>query len=172
MMRASVKRAVLLVMGAFVVGVFGTVWASGQAAPQEKPLLAEQVFKNVQVLRGMSVNEFMDTMGFLAASLDANCTTCHGEAAVQGANWDGYASDVVPLKQTARRMIVMMNAINQSYFSGRQVLTCYSCHRFGKTPKIIPELAVQYSSAPDQDPDEILAQVPGRPTPDQVLDDY
>src|SRR5580765_8603169 len=103
MMRASVKRAVLLVMGAFVVGVFGTVWASGQAAPQEKPLLAEQVFKNVQVLRGMSVNEFMETMGFFAASLNANCTTCHGQDS--GGSWDSYASDKIPQKQTARRMI-------------------------------------------------------------------
>src|SRR5689334_2826453 len=107
-MNSQCKRVILLMLGTVVVGIFGTVLASGQTASTEKPLLAEQVFKNVQVLRGMSVNEFMDTMGFLAASLDANCTTCHGEAAVQGSNWDGYAADVVPLKQTARRMIVMM----------------------------------------------------------------
>jgi len=53
--------------------------AKAQDVPQEKPLLAEQAFKNVQVLRGMSVKEFMETMGFFAASLNANCTTCHGE---------------------------------------------------------------------------------------------
>jgi len=171
-MNSRQHKLLLTALCAVIVCALGGALAHGQTPAPEKPLLAEQVFKNVQVLRGMSVPEFMDTMGFLAASLDANCTTCHGEAAVQSTNWDGYAADVVPLKQTARMMIVMMNAINQSYFGGKQVLTCYSCHRFGKTPKIIPELAVQYSPAPEQDPDEILANVPGRPAPDKVLDDY
>ena len=39
----------------------------GQAAgpnAQQKPLMAEDVFKNVQILRGIPVKEFMDTMGF------------------------------------------------------------------------------------------------------------
>jgi outer membrane lipoprotein-sorting protein len=118
------------------------------------------------------VTEFMETMGFFAASLDANCTSCHGAESVSGTNWDGYASDAMPMKQAARRMVIMVSAINQSYFGGRQIVNCYSCHRFGKTPKIIPELAIQYGDAPDQDPDEILAQAPGQPTPDKVLDEY
>lgn len=144
--------------------------ASRSALAQDKPLLAEQVFKNVQVLRGMTVSEFMDTMGFFAASLDANCTTCHGQNS--GGSWESYASDQVPQKQTARRMILMMNMINQTYFSGRQVLTCYSCHRFGRTPEIVPDLTVQYGDAPDKDPVEIAAQAAGQPSPDQVLDKY
>ena len=148
----------------------GSDLVSGQSAAQEKPLLAEQVFKNVQVLRGMSVNEFMETMGFFAASLNANCTTCHGQDS--GGSWEGYASDNVPQKQTARRMILMMNMINQTYFAGRQVLTCYSCHRFGRTPEIVPDLNVQYGDAPEKDPAEILSQAAGQPTPDQVLDKY
>lgn len=144
--------------------------ARAQDVPQEKPLLAEQAFKNVQVLRGMSVKEFMETMGFFAASLNANCTTCHGEGS--GGSWDSYASDNVPQKQIARKMILMMNAINQSYFGGKQALTCYSCHRFGRTPKLVPDLTVQYGDAPDEDPEEILAQAPEQPTPDQVLHKY
>jgi outer membrane lipoprotein-sorting protein len=142
----------------------------GRAKAQEKPPLAEQVFKNVQVLRGMSVNEFMETMGFFAASLDANCTTCHGQDS--GGSWESYASDTLPQKQTARRMIVMMNMINQTYFSGRQVLTCYSCHRFGRRPEIVPDLTVQYSDAPEKDPIEIVSQAQGQPTPDEVLSKY
>jgi hypothetical protein len=42
-------------------------------------------------------------------------------------------------------MIVMVDAINRQYFGGKQVVTCYSCHRFGKVPKVIPELVMQYS---------------------------
>ena len=94
--------------------------------------MAEQVFKNIQVLRGMSVNEFMETMGFFAASLNANCTYCH-----ELGTWESYAKDELPAKQTARKMVLMMNQINQTYFAGRQALTCYSCHRFGTTPKIV-----------------------------------
>jgi outer membrane lipoprotein-sorting protein len=161
--------------GRFLVGtillcLLGSVLLSGQTAAQEKPLLAEQVFKNVQVLRGVSVSEFMETMGFFAASLNANCTTCHGQES--GGSWESYASDNIPQKQTARRMILMMNMINQTYFAGRQVLTCYSCHRFGRTPEIVPDLTVQYGNAPDKDPVEIPAQAAGQPSPDQVLDKY
>jgi hypothetical protein len=32
-----------------------------------KSLMAEQFFNNVQLLRGMPVHEFMETMGFIAA---------------------------------------------------------------------------------------------------------
>src|SRR5687767_11287900 len=40
-----------------------TAEGSGQAAPGERPQLAEEVFKNVQVLKGIPVKEFMGTMG-------------------------------------------------------------------------------------------------------------
>ena len=43
----------------------------------QKPLMAEEVFKNVQILKGIPVNQFMDTMGFFAASLGLNCVYCH-----------------------------------------------------------------------------------------------
>src|SRR5690349_11524297 len=165
--RGSMKTGSTLV-GTILLCLLGSTLLHGQTAAQEKPLLAEQVFKNVQVLRGVSVNEFMETMGFFAASLNANCTTCHGQDS--GGSWEGYASDNIPQKQTARRMILMMNMINQTYFAGRQVLTCYSCHRFGRTPEIVPDLTVQYGDAPEKDPVEITAQAAGRPTPDQVLD--
>jgi hypothetical protein len=157
-------------VGTILLCLLGSALLSAQTAAQEKPLLAEQVFKNVQVLRGVSVNEFMETMGFFAASLNANCTTCHGQDS--GGSWESYARDNIPQKQTARRMILMMNMINQTYFAGRQVLTCYSCHRFGRTPEIVPDLTVQYGNAPDKDPVEIPAQAAGQPSPDQVLDKY
>jgi len=51
--------------------------ANGQTAPQEKPLMAEDVFKNIQVLRGLTVDQFMGTMGFIAAALSMNCSECH-----------------------------------------------------------------------------------------------
>src|SRR5579864_1130048 len=127
-MRREWRQMALGCAGLIITSLLGSTIAQAQAATEEKPLLAEDVFKNVQVLRGLSVNEFMETMGFFAASLNANCTTCHGQDS--GGSWEGYASDKVPQKQIARKMILMMNSINQSYFGGQQLLTCYSCHRF------------------------------------------
>ena len=55
--------------------------ASATSSPNtaQKPLMSEDAFKNIQVLRGIPVKEFMETMGFFAASLSLNCTDCHGE---------------------------------------------------------------------------------------------
>lgn len=165
--RIGIGGAVVTLFTSFLLGA---PLASAQQAQPDKPLLAEEVFKNVQVLKGMSVKEFMDTMGFFAASLNANCTTCHGRDS--GGSWESYASDNAPQKQIARKMILMVNAINQSYFGGKQAVTCYSCHRFGHVPKLVPDLTVQYGDAPDEDPEEILAQAPKQPSPDQVLERY
>ena len=145
---------------------------TGAAAPaSEKPLLSEQAFKDVQVLRGIPVKEFMETMGFFAASLSLNCTDCHGEAS--GSSWARYA-DNTPLKTASRRMIQMVNAINKTNFGGAPFITCYTCHRGSQRPKRIPSLAQQYSTPPDEDPDEIEpnAAVPVKMTAEQILDRY
>jgi photosynthetic reaction center cytochrome c subunit len=131
--------------------------------------MAEQYFKNVQVIRGISVKEFMDTMGFFAASLGENCTFCHVEES--SGDWSKYADDNAN-KQTARKMILMMAAINKSYFGGRRMLTCYSCHRGGETPRVTPNLAEQYSAPVLEEPDEITKQAAGAPSADQILEKY
>ncbi len=142
---------------------------AASAAPGQKPLLAEQAFKNVQLLRGISVKEFMETMGFFAASTNMNCTDCHGDDS--SGDWSKYADDL-PMKQRARMMMVMMNAMNKTYFGGKRALTCYSCHRGARSPKLTPELAEQYSTPPPNDPEDITAQAEGAPTADQVFDKY
>ena len=115
---------------ATIVWLLGAVWASGQAG--SKPVtapgapMAEDVFKNVQVLKGIPVDQFMGTMGFFSASLGLNCTDCHVDES--GGNWAKYADDNA-LKRTARRMMLMVSNINTTSFGGRQVVTCNTCHR-------------------------------------------
>ena len=140
----------------------------GQAP--EKPLLAEQVFKNVQVLKGIPVNEFMGTMGFFSAALGLNCVHCHTSESL--GDWAKFADDV-PRKRMARTMVTMVNNINRSNFGGRPVVTCYTCHRGGQRPKVIPSLAEQYGT-PLEDPNEIeiAAQPPAGPTAEQILEKY
>jgi len=165
----GLRRTIVVAMGIAVTCLLGAARTVGQAESAQKPLMAEQYFKNVQVLRGISVKEFMDTMGFFAASLGENCTFCHVEES--SGDWSKYADDNAN-KQTARKMILMMNAINKTYFGGRRMLTCYSCHRGGETPRVTPNLAEQYSAPVLEVPDEITEQAPGAPSADQVLDKY
>ena len=110
----------------------------------------------------------MDTMGFFAASTGLNCADCH----VSEEDWDAYAKDDRVPKRTARRMVLMVNGINKSYFGGKRGVTCWSCHRGGDKPTVTPDLAVQYSSAPPPEPDEITAEAPRQPSADEILDKY
>jgi photosynthetic reaction center cytochrome c subunit len=173
----EVKRKVLGLMSMTVACLFGVSLAYGQAAAPaasaQKPQMSEDAFKNIQVLRGIPVKEFMDTMGFFAASLGLNCTDCHGSESA--GDWSKYAADN-PLKDMARRMVVTMNAINKADFGGTRSVTCYTCHRGSSLPKVIPSLAEQNSAPPPEDPDEIeslpaAAQGPA-PSADQILDRY
>jgi photosynthetic reaction center cytochrome c subunit len=140
--------------------VLGTRLASGQTA--------EEVFKNIQVLKGVPVNEFMGTMGVFSAALGMSCEDCH---AANDSKWENYAADTSERKRTARRMIAMMFGINKAYFGGKQVVTCYSCHRGGDHPKATVSLGALYGATPDDD-DEMVQQAPDAPSVDQLLDKY
>ena len=146
--------------------------AAGQTGPA-KQLMSEQAFKNVTVLKGIPVDEFMDTMGFISASTNYNCIDCHTEPKVEG-DWSVFA-DETPRKAIARRMILMVQAINKNNFGGARVVTCYTCHRNVQgAPKVTPSLADQYGEPPTPDPNEveITRQAPGAPSADQIFDQY
>src|SRR5262249_41125530 len=146
--------------------------AAGQAAPP-KQLMSEQAFKNVTVLKGIPVDEFMNTMGFIAAATNYNCIDCHVEPKAEG-DWSVYAQET-PRKAVARRMIQMVQTINQTNFGGARVVTCYTCHRnLQGAPKITPRLAEQYGEPPSLDPNEVAIsrRAAGAPSADQVFDKY
>jgi outer membrane lipoprotein-sorting protein len=159
-------------MATIALWLLNTPSAAGQAAPA-KQLMSEQAFKNVTVLKGIPVDEFMDTMGFISAATNYNCIDCHVESRVEG-DWSAYAQET-PRKATARRMILMVQAINKTNFGGTRMVTCYTCHRNVQgAPKITPSLAEQYGEPPPVDPNEveIRQQATGAPSADQVFDKY
>ena len=161
----TVRYAQLVVSVTFCTGVL-----LAQPVTVDNQPMAEQVFSNVQVLKGIPVSEFMGTMGFFAASLGLNCVFCHVPESLQ--DWKKFAVDV-PRKQIARNMIRMVNTINKNNFGGRPVLTCYSCHHGNERPKSIPSLTQQYGT-PEEDPNEIEVPpqaVPG-PSAEQILDKF
>src|SRR3954467_2544044 len=147
-----------------------TVHGQGPAAPASpRAPMAEEVFKNVQILKGIPVDQFMGTMGFFSASLGLNCTDCHVDES--GGNWARYADDN-PKKQTARRMMQMVTALNRASFGGRQVVTCNTCHRGNSRPNVQPSLALLYGTPPPDEPGEPITQAPGQPPAERVLDKY
>src|SRR5262245_37206721 len=142
---------------------------AGQPTQAARQPMAEQVFKKVDILKGIPVDEFMDTMGMFSAALSLNCIDCHVPESVGG--WEKFA-DETPLKVTTRRMLNMVTTINRENFSGVKVVTCYTCHRGDMKPKGLPNLAAQYA-APVEDANEvIMVNIPNGPTVDQVFDKY
>jgi len=164
-------RTVGYLAAAVAMAPLGLAQAQGQAAPQAKVLMAEDVFKNVTELKGIPVNQFMETMGFFSAALGYNCTNCHGNEVL--GNWAAYANEI-PVKRTARRMIQVVNTINKNLFGGRQAVTCYTCHRGSPTPKVVPSLMEQYSEPPMDDPNdiEISSRAPKTPTAEDIVNRY
>src|SRR5712691_11129397 len=106
-MTHGLRRMIMKPIGTIALCFFALT-ANGQAAQGQRPQMAEDVFKNVQILRGIPVDEFMDTMGMFAASTGMNCVNCHVPDA--GGDWAKYADDT-PFKRTTRRMVAMVNTL-------------------------------------------------------------
>jgi photosynthetic reaction center cytochrome c subunit len=156
-----------------VFAVFTVVWLLGSAfaAPQTTPPGADgtsdRVFKNVQVMKGIPVDDFMGTMGIMCAALGFDCSDCHNGAGTEKVDW---AADT-PKKVRARKMVQMMTAINRDNFSGRQMVTCWSCHHGRDHPATTPTLEYMYGPA-SQEMDDVLTQMPGQPEADTIIDKY
>jgi hypothetical protein len=68
-------------------------------------------------------------------------------------------------------MVEMMTAINRDNFSGRQMVTCWSCHHGRDRPSTTPTLEHIYGPA-TQEMDDVLTQMPGQPAADTIIDKY
>ncbi len=161
-------RGILLaIIGIAVVGLTGAPLAGGQTAPQGNPLLSDQVFKNVQALKGIPVDDFLETMGIMAAALQFDCSDCHANAGTDKVDW---AADT-PRKRMARNMVNMVTGINKTYFGGRQMVTCWTCHRNRDRPLTTPIMDIIYGMPP-YEPDDVIVQNPLADSADSILDKY
>src|SRR5215467_11719054 len=155
-----------LIMAGAVAGLVGIAFGQNQAP---RPQMAEQAFKNIEVLKGIPVDEFMGTMGLFSAALSVCCGDCHTGAGGSNPQWDADP----PRKQVARRMVQMVNAINRDSFGGRQVVTCWTCHRGAQRPSATPPIDMIYGE-PVIYPADVLPVATGDniPTLDQVFNKY
>jgi photosynthetic reaction center cytochrome c subunit len=150
-----------------VAALIGLALAGAQAPAQDKPLMADQVFKNIQALKGIPVDDFMETMGLMAAALQFDCSDCHVGAGTDKVDW---AADT-PRKRMARNMVNMVTTINKTNFGGRQMVTCWTCHRNRDRPLTTPVMGTIYGMPP-YEPDDVLVQSPLAPSAQSVLDKY
>ena len=160
-------RRIFATTGIAVTLLIAVGLAAAQTAPQEKPPLAEEVFKNVQALKGITVDDFLETMGIMAAALQFDCSDCHVGAGTDKVDW---AADT-PRKRMARNMVNMVATINRTNFGGRQMVTCWTCHRNRDKPLTTPIMATIYGT-PTFEPDDIVIQGQAADSPESILDKY
>jgi photosynthetic reaction center cytochrome c subunit len=124
---------------------------------------AEQVYKNIQALKGIPASQLQGAMSFMADSLGVGCGYCHAKT---------FESDDKPTKQAARKMIRMVFDLNKGdgeVFRGAAV-SCYTCHRGSTRPVSVPVITHSEQKPGAQTP-------PARtdaplPTVEQVLGKY
>ena len=125
-----------------------TLSAQAPGAAGDRPLVTQDVFKSVTVLRDIPVDTFFDAMGMFANAMGNDCTFCHvPQAALDRAKF----AEVTPRMQRARQMIAMMQTINKNFFGGAPRVTCFTCHHGNQSPRSDPNIALQYST-PEEDP--------------------
>jgi photosynthetic reaction center cytochrome c subunit len=161
------------VLSRFAVSVvllaFAAAGAVGQAGPANsavsKPKLSEEVYKNIQTLKGIPADELIPAMQFITYSLGVECSYCHVENA--------FEKDDKKPKQTARKMMQMMTAIDRDNFDAKQMVTCYSCHRGAPSPLATPVIAEAGTHSMVENVPREGPPVPANiPSPDQIIAKY
>ena len=154
------------ISAAIVLGI--VCWLGLAIASAQTPQTSDTVFKNVQVLKGIPVDQFMDAMGMFSASLGYDCSSCHSAEI----HTDRAAFAITtPLITKARQMIAMMNGLNEANFGGRPRVTCFTCHRGNPSPEDVPSLALQYSDLVD-DPNAMNISRDRNTSADQIFSKY
>lgn len=117
-----------LILLAIAVTPFVFINAQTPAAQQTGPT-CEQVFKNIQVFKGVPAGDLIPSMEFMAASLKLECTDCHDAK--------DYSIQT-EMKGRAQKMILMQREINEKNFGGRNQVTCMTCHGGKEHPQGTP----------------------------------
>lgn len=152
----------------FVFSLSRQARAQSSAQPPQPMQPAENVFKNIQVLKGMHAADLQGSMSFIASSLGVDCDYCHRQ------DKEGtFASDIVPAKLRTREMILMVRRINQETFHGENVVNCYTCHQGRTGPVSIASVLASQAARPVETP----APAPVRssdalPSVEEVLNHY
>ena len=115
------------------------------ARAQQNPI--PETFTNLQVLpKNITRPALVAMMRGFSMQTGSRCSHCHlGEESQDLSEYD-FASDARPLKAVARKMMLMVRAINGPLLEGvgtapvpeSPKVTCYTCHRGAKKPLTAP----------------------------------
>jgi outer membrane lipoprotein-sorting protein len=142
--------------------VLCVVWMAGAQQPAaSEGKTAEQMYKNIQVLRGTPVDVFLPEMRLFEAALGVDCNYCHLE--------EDRSKDDRKAKQTARKMILMVREIDKN-FDG-PVVTCYTCHRGNVDPVGVPMFPSMERTELNEE-EKAKAPAPRFPSVDEILNKY
>jgi hypothetical protein len=112
--------------------------------PGKENLPAEEVFKNIEILKGKPASRMPGMMTALNGLLGVKCSYCHDVNA-----WEKET----PVKITSRHMFAMIRDTNDKYFSGANPnpITCWTCHRGAAKPTSgLQEIMAGLRSLPEQ----------------------
>jgi hypothetical protein len=104
---------------------------SAQEQKERPPANSElQNPTNLKVLKATTRADVEQVMRTFTAGLGVQCNYCHVA--------DSFAKDDNPKKEIARRMIKMIQKINEDFPDRKMHVSCYTCHRGETEPKTAP----------------------------------
>jgi len=92
--------------------------------------MAEEVFKNVEIMKGHPAGQMLPMMMALRDLLGVDCSYCH-----TAPEWESGKIKSYP---TTRMMFRMQQYINTSTFDGKERVNCWTCHRSEPVPAHSP----------------------------------
>lgn len=132
--RFLIHPAMLAAVAALAL-VLGLAAQAQQSQPATGEKTAAQQFKNIQVLKDVPASQLIPGMRYITTALGVQCSFCHVEG--------NFAADDKQEKQTARKMMTMLFAINNNDFGGRPEVSCYTCHQGHHEPIGVPALPAE-----------------------------
>src|SRR5215212_7887659 len=88
--KGTLRAATAIVLGLIIggLGQHALALQAGQTAgAPTKPPTVDDTFKNVQALKGLTVDDFMLTMGIMSAAVGSDCVGCHPSAGTDNVDW-------------------------------------------------------------------------------------
>ena len=120
----------------FAIAANPAIVGAQQPPPKVKDMVgktAGQYYKNVKVLKDLPAIEVHPAMEYISVALGVGCGYCHDTRK--------FDDDGKTTKRSARNMMLMMFALDNTAFGGKREVTCYTCHRgapIGAAAQLLP----------------------------------